>query len=59
MLTPGSRATKAGKLRTLICLAEVAGFELSPLTAEKLNPVLGAMKMAGYRSADSYLHEAG
>ena len=47
MLTPGSGATKAGKLRTLVCLAEVAGFELFPLTAEKLNPVLGAMKMAG------------
>ena len=58
MLTPGSRATKAGKLRTLVCLAEVAGFELFPLTAEKLNPVLGAMKLAGYRSADSYLQEA-
>ena len=58
MLTPGSRATKAGKLRTLLKFAEIARFELFPLTAEKLNPILGAMKMAGYRSADSYLHEA-
>ena len=58
MLTPGSRATKAGRLRTLLKFAEIAGFELFPLTAEKLNPILGAMKLAGYRSADSYLHEA-
>ena len=41
----------------MVCLAEVAGSELLPLAAEKLSPVLGAMKLAGYRSADSYLHE--
>ena len=58
MLTTGSRATKAGKLRTLVRFAGTAGYDLFPLTAEKLNPILGAMKVAGYRSADSYLHEA-
>ena len=58
MLASSTRATKEAKLNTLLKFAAAGGFELFPLTVEKLSPILGAMKMACYRSAVTYLSEA-
>ena len=58
MLASSTRATKEAKLNTLLKFAAAGGFELFSLTVEKLSPILGAMKMADYRSAVTYLSEA-
>lgn len=58
MLAPSTRAAKEAKLNVLLRFAAAAGVDLFPITPGKLNPILGAMKLAGYRSTAAYLGEA-
>ena len=57
MFASTTRASKEVKANTMLTFAAAAGIELYPLSVEKLSPILGAMKLAGYRSTNSYLSE--
>ena len=56
---PGSRATKAGNLRTLVCLAEVAGFELFPQTTEKFESRARGHETGWVQVGQALAHSAG
>ena len=58
MHTESTKAVKESRLATLMRYAAVAEVELFPLTPEVLSPILGAMKLAGYKSTVTYLMEA-
>ena len=58
MHAESTKAVKESRLATLMRYAAVAEVELFPLTPEVLSPILGAMKLAGYKSTVTYLMEA-
>ena len=55
MLASSTRHAMEAKLLILQRFADTAGVALYPLTPERLKPILGSMKLAGYKSADSCL----
>ena len=54
-LAETTRPVYGAYLRTLANLAEAGGFDLLPLTMDKVNLLGGALKAAGYRSIRNYL----
>jgi hypothetical protein len=57
-LVEGSRTARKSKLETLAYFATEAGIDLFPLSSDTFGMLLGAMKLAGYRSADTYVSAA-
>ena len=57
-LVEGSRSARKSKLETLSYFAAEAGIDLFPLNSDSFGMLLGAMKLAGYRSADTYVSAA-
>ena len=53
-----SRATKESKEKTLRMFAEALGGELLPLQSQTLRTIFGAMRLAGYASAETYVSAA-
>ena len=58
VLARTTRASKDSKLGTLMLLAEQLGAPLFPVNEGTFSTILGAMKLAGYRSAEAYIREA-
>ena len=58
VLKESSRKTKESKLETLQLFADAAHISLFPIDPEEFSVILGAMKLAGYKSADTYVSAA-
>ena len=54
MFASTTRASKEAKGNAMLAFAAAAGLELCRLSAEKISPILGAMKLAGNSSTDAY-----